>query len=148
MKKRIMIIALVLVSITGFSFAADVPSVNNQVLSSFNREFVNARDVKWESHKNFVKASFRLNEMTLYAYYLPNGDQLGVTRFISPNQLPIQLLTSLKKDFSAYWVSDLFEVSGDSGTSYYITIENDSQVKVMVSSDSIDWKTYKVTDKE
>ena len=147
MKKRILILALVLVSISSFSFATDVPSINNRVLASFNREFVNAKEVKWESHKNFIKASFRINDMTLSAYYLANGDQLAVTRFISTTQLPLQLLASLKKDYSGYWVSDLFEIHDDNGTSYYMTIENDSQIKVLESSFADNWSTYKVVEK-
>lgn len=147
MKKRILILALVLVSISSFSFAADVPNINNKVMTSFNREFVNATEVKWESNKNFIKVSFRINDMTLSAYYLPNGDQLAVTRFISTTQLPLQLSISLKKDYSNYWVSDLFEMNDNNGTEYYITLENESQIKVLKSSLASDWTTYKVTKK-
>ena len=85
--------------------------------------------------------------MTLSAYYLPNGDQLAVTRFISTTQLPLQLLTSLKKDYSNYWISDLFEMSDDNGTEYYVTLENDSQIKVLKSSLAGEWTTYKVVEK-
>ena len=147
MKKRILILALVLVGMSSFSFAADIPGVNNQVQTRFNREFVNAKDVKWESHKNFIKVSFQMNDLILSAYYLPNGDQLAVTRFISPNQLPIRLLTTLKKDHSGYWISDLFELSDNDGTEYYITIENDSQTKVLKSSADGEWSTYSIVKK-
>ena len=147
MKKRILILALALVSISSFSFATDVPSVNGQVLNSFNREFVTAKEVKWESNKNFIKATFQINEMTLSAYYLPNGDQLAVTRFISTTQLPLQLLTSLKNNDSGYWISDRFELSDQNGTEYYITLENDSQIKVLKSSFANTWSTYKIVEK-
>ena len=147
MKKRILILALALVSISSFSFATDVPSVNGQVLNSFNREFVTAKEVKWESNKNFIKATFQINEMTLSAYYLPNGDQLAVTRFISTTQLPLQLLTSLKNNYSGYWISDLFELNDQNGTEYYITLEHDSQIKVLKSSFANTWSTYKVVEK-
>jgi len=147
MKKRILILALVLVGMSSFSFAVDIPGVNNQVQTRFNREFVNAKDVKWESHENFIKVSFQMNDMVLFAYYLPNGDQLAVTRFISPNQLPIRLLTTLKKDHSGYWISDLFELNDNDGTEYYITIENDSQTKVLKSSADGEWSTYSIVKK-
>jgi hypothetical protein len=149
MKKRILILALALVSISSFSFATDVPgsSISNQVMNSFNREFVTAKDVKWESNKNFTKATFWINDMTLSAYYLPSGEQLAVTRFISTAQLPIQLLTSLKNDYSGYWISDLFELNDQNGTEYYITLENDSQIKVLKSSFANTWSTYKVVEK-
>jgi hypothetical protein len=147
MKKRILILALVLVGLSSFSFAADIPGINNQVQARFAREFVNAKDVKWESHTNFIKVSFEVNGMILSAYYLPNGEQLAVTRFISPSQLPLRLLTSLKKDYPGHWISDLFELNDNDGTEYYVTIENDSQTKVLKSSAAGEWSTYKIAKK-
>ncbi len=148
MKKKMLILALVLVSITGFSFAADVPSINNNVLVSFNREFSSAQDVKWETNKNFIKVSFSMNHMMLFAYYSTNGELLAISRFISPDQLPLQLSTTLKKEYANYWISDLFEIHNDNGTAYYITIENETQKKVLMSSDSSFWTTYLVIDKQ
>lgn len=148
MKKKILILALVLVGITGFSFAADVPGVNKNVIVSFSREFVNARDVKWESTKNFLKVSFNMDNMVLYAYYSSNGDLLAVSRFISPDQLPIQLITTLKKQYPEYWISDLFEIHAEDGTSYYITLENSLQKKVLKSVEANSWTTFKTEKKE
>ncbi len=148
MKKKILILALVLVGITGFSFAADVPGVNKHVIVSFSREFTNARDVKWESSKNFLKASFTMNNMVLYAYYSSNGDLLAVSRFISPTQLPFQLQSTLRKQYAGYWISDLFEIHAEDGTSYYVTLESPQQIKVLKSGDSNSWTTFKTEKKE
>ncbi|HEX3767258.1 MAG TPA: hypothetical protein VHT72_02735, partial [Puia sp.] len=124
MKKRILFLSIVLVSFTAFSFAADAPAIGKNVISSFNKQFSNARDIKWENQANFSKAEFTINDMVLSAYFNSNGELLAVTRFISPNQLPLQIFNSLKKDYSNYWVSDLFEIQTENGTSYYVTLEN------------------------
>ncbi len=148
MKKKILILALVLVGITGFSFAADVPGINKNVIVSFNREFTTARDVKWETSRHFLKASFTMNNMVLYAYYTSNGDLLAVSRFISPTQLPFQLQNILRKQYAGYWISDLFEIHGEDGTAYYVTLESPQQIKVLQSVDSNSWTTFKTEKKE
>jgi hypothetical protein len=148
MKKRILIAALILVGITASSFAAKIPEITDRVQVSFNREFVNAQDVKWEKHENFIKASFSMNNMVLSAYFSADGNLIAVSRFISTNQLPIQLSASLKKDYSGYWVSDLFEIHDDNGTNYYITLENGSEKRVLTSFNANDWSLYKIENKQ
>ncbi len=39
MKKRILLLSIVLVSFTAFSFAADAPAISKNVISSFNKHF-------------------------------------------------------------------------------------------------------------
>ena len=50
------------------------------------------------------------------------AELMGLTRYISSLDLPISLQAGLKKDYSNYWISDLFEVSNSEGTGYYITL--------------------------
>jgi hypothetical protein len=142
MKKRILLLSIVLVSFTAFSFAADAPAVSKNVISSFYKQFSNAREVKWEHKSNFEKAQFVLNDMVLFAYFNNSGELIAVTRFISPSQLPLALLTSLKSDHSGYWISDLFEIHTDAGTSYYATLENADQVTILKSEGTSGWQIF------
>ncbi len=64
-------------------------AISKNVINSFNREFTNASDIQWESNANFVKAQFTINEMVLFAYFNKSGELIAVTRFISPNQFPL-----------------------------------------------------------
>ena len=150
MKKRILLLSIVLVSFTAFSFAADAPvSVSKNVVYSFNKQFSNAHDVKWESHADFIKAEFSINDIVLYAYYNQSGDLIAVTRYISPNQLPLVLLTSLKKQFSSgYWVSDLFEIETEAGTSYYATFQSADQTIILKSEGISGWNTFQKEKKD
>jgi hypothetical protein len=143
MKKKILFLSIALISLTAFSFAADAPAINKNVISSFNQQFTSAKDVKWNYQVKYVKAEFTMNDMVLFAYFNDNGDLLAVTRFISPNQLPLSLLSNLKKDYDAYWISDLFEIQTENGTSYYATLENADQVVVLKSDGTNGWNTYK-----
>ncbi len=147
MKKNLLILALVLVGITGSSFAAGNPDINKYVLTSFNQQFAGAHDARWESDKNFLKVSFQMDNQVLFAYYTLNGDLLALSRNISSNQLPVQLLISLKKEYAGYWISDLFEIHINDDSSYYVTVENGSQRKVLKSVDSNSWSTFKTENK-
>ncbi|HXB29708.1 MAG TPA: hypothetical protein VNW49_07810 [Puia sp.] len=156
MKKRILLLSIALVSFTAFSFASVTPtatsvapaSISKNVINSFNREFANASNIQWEINANFVKAQFNVNDMVLFAYFNNSGELIAVTRFISPNQLPLELLTSLKKANSNYWVSDLFEIQTETGTSYFATLENADQ-KVVLKSEGINgWQTFQKEKKD
>ncbi len=142
MKKRILLLSIALISLTAFSFAADAPAVSKNVISSFNKQFSNARDIKWESQANFVKAEFTVNDMVLTAYFNLNGELIAISRFISPSQLPLELMTSLKKTHDGAWVSDLFEIKTESGTSYYATLEDADQIVVLKSEGINGWQFF------
>jgi hypothetical protein len=150
MKKKILLLSIALISFTAFSFAADAPvAISKNVISSFNKQFSNARDIRWESQANFVKAQFTINDMVLYAYFNKGGDLIAVTRFISTSQLPLALLSSLKKQIgSSFWMSDLFEIETESGTSYYVTLESADQIIVLKSDGISSWGTFQKEKKE
>ena len=61
-------------------------------------------------------------------------------------QLPIKLQTSLKT-YEKGWISDLFEVSSDEGTSYYVTIEDADRKVVLKSNGDASWSVYEKTEK-
>lgn len=125
------------------AFAKDEETVSQQVLNNFKKEFVNAKDVNWQNTRDYVKATFTLNDQVMFAYYSPAGELIAITRNISSDKLPISLLTNLKKNYSEYWITDLFEaVSNGTGT-YYITLQN-ADVEVILKSDEFGgWETFK-----
>lgn len=124
-------------------FANNEETISQKAVSSFKKEFTNAQDVKWESSKDFVKATFKLNDQVMFAYYSQTGDLMAITRNIVSTQLPINLLSGLKKNYSAYWISDLFEISSSGDASYYITLHNSDQTLILKSNGSSGWEVYK-----
>lgn len=140
MKKMILTLAIAVSSLA--SFAAE-ESVNAATLNAFNKEFAGAADVTWTVGKSSYKASFTMNDQHLVAYYTPAGELMGITRNISSLDLPLNLQSGLKKNYGSYWISDLFEVSGDEGTSYYITIEKADESIILEASNGGKWSVYK-----
>jgi hypothetical protein len=147
MKKRILIFALML---TGFSysFANPTDGISKKVVAAFNEHFSNAHNIQWERKNNYLVATFSMNTDVMFAYYNVNGELMGVTRNILSDKLPIYQLISLKKNYSGYWISDLFEVNMNNATAYYITLENADEKLVLKSSDNKEWEVYSKEEKE
>ena len=149
MKKSILIWALLLTVTAGSTFANNNDNgVSDKVIKSFKKEFNSAQDVQWEQSRGFAKATFKLNDQIVCAYYSEEGDLLGLTRNIVSTQLPISLLADLKKDYNGYWITDLFEMAAQDTTNYYITIENSDYTIVLKSSGSEGWEVYRKEKKE
>jgi hypothetical protein len=53
------------------------------------------------------------------------------------------LQTELKKDHANEWITELFEMSHDNGTDYYITLENADNKTILKSSNNSTWSVYK-----
>lgn len=144
MKKMILTLAIAVSSLAAF---AGEENVNKKVLDAFKTEFNAAKEVEWTVGSDYYKASFVYNEKHVFAYYNVDGDLLGMTRYISPVDLPLNLQVSLKKKGNSYWISDLFEVAKNGTTSYYITLENaDSQI-VLWSTGGSNWEEFKTVKK-
>jgi hypothetical protein len=140
MKK--MILALGLTLCMSFAFAGE-ENVTPTVLNSFNNEFSTAKEVEWTVGSDYYKAAFTFNGNHVFAFYNKDGELLGLTRYISSLDLPINLQKDLKKDYSSYWITDLFEVANSEGTNYYITLESAEKKIVLRSAGGNNWTTFK-----
>jgi hypothetical protein len=144
MKKIIVTLAIALSTLSSFAKEVEVSTV---VLDAFKNEFAGAREVSWTVGSSYYKAAFIYNDQHVFAFYSTEGELIGMTRYISSLDLPISLQAGLKKSYSNYWISDLFEVSNADGTGYYITLENADSKIVLKSSTGGNWSVYQKTTK-
>jgi hypothetical protein len=142
MKK--MILSLAAVMMMGFSVFANGNDnvVTQEARDAFKKDFATASNIRWEQRNNFLRATFSFDGQILTAYYFSNGDLQAVVRNITSDQLPINLITSLRRDYAAFWITDLFEVSSGGETTYYVTIENSDKKIVLNSDDLSSWQVY------
>lgn len=145
MKKMILSLAIAFSTLS--AFAAGEEAVNQKVLNAFQKEFATAKQVEWTASGDHYRVSFLYNENYVFAYYDLEGELLGMTRYISPSALPISLQMSLKKKYSDYWVSDLFEVAKNDATTYYTTVENADSKIVLKSTGGSEWSVFKTVKK-
>lgn len=140
MKKMILTLAIAMSTFAAF---AGEETVNQAVLKSFQTEFAGAENVSWTTGRNSFKAAFVMNGQHVVAYYNFQGSLMGLTRNISSLDLPLSLQANLKKDYQGYWISDLFEVSNQEGTAYYITLEKADESVILEATDLSSWSVYK-----
>ena len=140
MKKILFVLGLL--AVMGVSNAYPSEKVSPKVLASFKSEFSSAKNVEWETGNNYFRAAFSMNEQKVFAYYSVEGELISIARYISTLQLPINLFSNLKNDYSKYWISDLFEVSNSEGLHYYVTLETADTKLMMRSTNGGIWNTY------
>ena len=140
MKRLAIALSLFATVFTTSSFASD-GTVSPEVLKSFQSTFATAKDIDWSVTEELYKVHFTLNGQHITAFYKMDGTMAALTRNITVMQLPVNLQASLKNDYKNYWVSDMFEVSNEEGTQYYVTLEN-ADVKMIMKSAAASWTTY------
>ena len=151
MKPLFIFLTIVTTAFSSASFANSTNSTNPKpieprvapsVIKSFNNTFANAQEADWTVSKDFYKVEFAMSGQYVTAFYAPDGNLLGVTRYISSLQLPLTLQAELKKDYQDFWITNLFEVANNDGTSYYVTLENSETKIVLKGTASGSWTTY------
>jgi hypothetical protein len=145
--KKILIIATIILTASTAVFAGDEDKVSPRAVSSFNADFSSAQEVDWQVSDKYYRAAFTMNEQRIFAYYNLEGDLMSIARYISSLQLPVTLFNDLKKEYSQYWISDLFEVSNSEGLHYYVTLETADTKLMMRSGNGGNWNEYKKTKK-
>jgi hypothetical protein len=142
-------LVLAIITFLSFSFVthANDFEISTTVLQSFNKSFKNASEVKWTSTDQYYKADFVFNGQNVCAFYNSDGNLLAVTRHLLSTALPVALQANLKTDYEEYWISDLFEISNDQGTSYFITLEKSDVKLILQSASGTEWSVYKRTTK-
>jgi hypothetical protein len=143
MKKTILGLVLFLAIGSTKLFAYDGHEINKQIVASFNRDFSDAKQIKWIKEKNYYDASFVLDGQIMTAYYNEDAELVAVVHHILTDHLPIYLLSSLKSNYNDFWVSELFESANDKESSYHIRLENADKVIELRSVNSTEWVTVK-----
>jgi hypothetical protein len=124
------------------SVSAPAREGNDLITASFHKDFKHAELMGIEAKKAYIKVTFKLNNMVLFAFYSGNGELLAVVRNILSTQLPIQLLMDIKEKYNTYWITDLFEINSNDQTTYYVTLQNADGRVSLKSNDANTWEVY------
>ena len=148
MKKLITAVVLSSILLINTAFANKNETVNYKVETAFKQEFVDAKDVSWQKTNNYYKASFKMDNQVVTAYFTPEGEFMGVIHNILSTQLPINLQTTLKNEYDGYWITELFEFARHDGNDYFVTIQNADQVITLQSNGGSSWSTFSKAKKQ
>ena len=133
--KKLFISAVLVLSLTVSSFAADVNKVNSKALRNFSYEFSNAENVNWTSTENYLKASFTLNKKNMDAFYDVEGNILGTSSKIDLTDLPTIAKRSFAKKYSGYTVTEAIRFDATDETAYFISAQDEARSLILKVSD-------------
>jgi hypothetical protein len=115
---------------------------SKDVPTSFHRNFRKAEVLSSEVKAKFTVVTFKLNDAIESAYYGEHGQLLAVIHNIVSSQLPADLQADLKSNYGGYWITELFELSADGQSGYYIALENaDTRLTLHATADGV-WEVY------
>jgi hypothetical protein len=136
-------IFILLLSLGSLISEAKTPEgVDPVVLESFENTFSNATDVEWKVSTQFIKVQFALDGQFINAFYQNDGELIALTRHITSSQLPVMLQASLKRQTEGQWITELFELTNEEGTSYFVCLESADARVVLKSTDNKNWESF------
>ena len=148
MKKMIMALAFIAVTIGNAAFAGTGGKVDERIKRAFEKEYAGAADVKWYVYTEYIKVDFTFSGMQLVGFYNKDGRMLGVARNIYFSSLPLLLQIEQRKNYKDYWITEIYELANGDGTRYFITIENADKVIKLGSTGTDNWEVVKKQDKQ
>ena len=140
MKKIILSLAIGLAVFT--TAFAKPDSINDRAVAAFQKDFHKASDVSWASTSNYVMATFMMDNETQIAYYDFQGNLIGVVHHMLTSDLPADLSKDIKKRYSNYWVSELFQITTDEGVYYYIRLKNADETIALTTEGGNGWHRF------
>ena len=143
MKKLTITLAMIVTLMTS-AFASE-ENVKAEILAAFKNKFSTAQEVTWTTGKMFSEATFLFNGNWITAHFNYRAELVAVSRNITSDQLPYFLQSNLRKHYSGYWITDLFELSNKEGFSHYITLRNADEEIVLESLNGRTWSVYRST---
>jgi hypothetical protein len=141
-KKAAITMAMLLTLGMSYSFAArPEDAVSRGIRISFKQRFQNAVIIDTEVKAVFTKLTFKMNDAVMFAFYSNSGELLAVTRNIVSSRLPMNLLVSLRNEYSTHWITELFEFNADDVMCYYVSMESADR-KITLRSNGDGWEVY------
>jgi hypothetical protein len=132
MKKNIIAFCLLALGFTTSTYA----SVNEKVLASFKSTFPNAQGVNWEEYKDRCVVNFTEHGIRSRINYDMDGNLLRAIRYYSAENLPLNVLTRLRKNFPNQQIFGVTEVATDYSTQFYIKLKDANTWTTVVSDES------------
>jgi hypothetical protein len=129
--KKLLIAAIMVVAVGSSAFALDVNKISVKVRNSFETQFAGAENVTWTTTVAYTKAAFTLADESVEAFFAADGELIAFSRKVDLKKLPLIALQKIKKQYSAYKVTETIEFDQDGDKSYYVALENGTEKKIL-----------------
>ncbi len=129
MKKFKIVLTAIVMLLAITSFAMEPVKVSAVIKAAFEKDFSKASQVNWERSSDFYFASFTLNDEVVDAAYTENGELVGTSRRITPEQMPLSISLAITEKYAGYAVKNsVVELTFEGVTRYYVQVENDRRL--------------------
>ena len=129
--KKVFMAAFMVVAIGSSAFALDVNKLSYKMKNIFEQEFYGAENVIWSIEEKYTKASFTMGEEKVQAFFTAEGEMIGFSRYVTLNQLPLNAIQKIKKDYASYKVIESIEFNQDGEKSYYVSLQNGEKKQIL-----------------
>ncbi len=141
MKRKLLVMSAAFLITISTAFATEKNPVPGAITAAFQKEFKHTGNVQWKTTSHFYKASFTTNGQLLDAFYNFEGKMIGLSRALTPAQLPMGLIKEVLEKSATDNITELFELLTDKGTEYFITYNNGKE-STTYKSDGSAWMRY------
>lgn len=140
---KTILIALSIFSSLFFNKLAAAPLADNPaVIAAFQSRFGAAQDTEWSEVNSLYKVRFTLDGVVSNAYYNNEGGLVAITRQVSPSNLPAKLQAALRSELAGRWITELFVMETEKGSSWFVTLQNADEKLVLQSEQGRPWTRY------
>ncbi|HEY4147678.1 MAG TPA: hypothetical protein VGM41_02050 [Chitinophagaceae bacterium] len=116
--KKIAVVALL--AFLGSALHAAPTDVSQKVLKIFKETFSNAKEVKWQELQDSYSVSFSQDGIQSKVVYDLDGNMLSSLRYYSPDRLPMNVFSKLKKKYDSRTFFGVTESATDHDVVYYV----------------------------
>ncbi|MEJ7683200.1 MAG: hypothetical protein WKG06_36155 [Segetibacter sp.] len=145
--KKFLVTALLAATVAVSAFATDVNIINSVAVNNFEAAFKHASNVSWTANKDYVKATFVLNNIRMEALYSTEGDMIGTTKGITLEELPVNAKRAFAKKYEGYTVKEAIRFEGNEEGAYFISAENEKESVILKVNDNSSVSTMKYSKK-
>lgn len=123
--KNLILSAALLLTVAANAKPIDVYPENEKVVKTFNEVFKEANDVTWNNTGRFYEAFFTIASIKTRAMIDNKGNLIQTIRYYKENELPANVLYSVKKEYAGKDIFGVTEVSNKNGTNYRIILRDE-----------------------
>jgi len=117
MKSIIILLTGILLS-AGYAqnlYTKDIPKI---VIDKFNSSFPKAANVKWTIEKSNYEASFKTSRKEMSVNFDEKGNVVETETEIKLSGLPVEIRTSISKNYSGYKITEITKIKTRGITTY------------------------------
>ena len=121
MKKIILMVVSAMISTLTFSQKLQVKNVPSSVKATFQKQYPNAKEVKWEKEERKFEASFNINKIANSVLFDSYGNILETEVEIGVDHLPKNILEYVNAKYKGKKIKEAAMITDDKGAVIYET---------------------------